>query len=90
MYIQYFTNARVKDIAKSKYKGDLMKGWIESVCQEFDLTPEQMNDVFEKFYHYRNKTHDLAEMCLQYSLQEVLLQLPNLNKPLMYINRGNG
>lgn len=87
MNIQYFTNARVKALAESKHKGDIMKGWIECVCQEFDLTPEQMKDVFIKFDYYRNSTQDLAERCLQYALQEVVLQLPKISNPLMYINR---
>lgn len=90
MNLVYFTNDRVKKVAKDKYKGDTMKGWIDCVCQEFDLNPEQLKDVFDKFDYYRNKTHELAEKCLQYALQEVLLQLPKLHKPLMYINRGNG
>lgn len=87
MNIVYFTNARVKQIAKDKHNGDTMRGWIECVCQEFDLTPEQMKDVFIKFDYYRNSTQDLAERCLQYALQEVVLQLPEISKPLMYINR---
>lgn len=78
MKLHYFTNNSVRQIANDKYNGDLMKGWVEHVTNEFDPTPEQMKAVFEAFDKYINK-HSLAEESLSFALNEVFLQLPKIN-----------